>query len=113
MLQLRIYSNLLGRWSGPCRTVAAIRKACTKCGFVYVTGHSGSVGADPLCCHAVMEQSQHFFDLPLATKGRVRSQLTRGYAMQEETLDPAKQTEGDTKEGFYISINDIPVDDPR
>ena len=92
-------------------TVAAIRKACTECGFFYVTRHC----VDPPCCQAVMEQSERFFDLPLVEKKAVSdAQLTRGYtAMQEETLDPANQTEGDTKEGFYISINDIPVDDPR
>ena len=88
-------------------TVAAIRKACIECGFFYVTGHTSMI--DPSVCDAVLEQSQRFFELPSSEKKAVRDmKLTRGYtAMQEETLDPANQTEGDTKEGYYISINDI------
>lgn len=39
--------------------------------------------------------------------------MSRGYtSMQEETLDPAVQTEGDTKEGYYIG-RDIRTTDPR
>jgi len=95
-------------------TVAAVRQACVECGFFYVTGYAPSI-MDPNTTTAVLEQSQRFFALPVEQKRAVSDpKLTRGYtAMQEETLDPANQTQGDTKEGFYISINDIPETDPR
>lgn len=88
--------------------VADVRRACTECGFFYVTGHT--IQTQP-----ILEQSRSFFALPDDQKRAVRDPtLTRGYtAMQEETLDPIHQSEGDTKEGFYISINDIPTNDPR
>jgi isopenicillin N synthase-like dioxygenase len=89
-------------------TVAAVRKACLESGFFYVTGHGIETSN-------VMEQSKKFFQLPIHEKKAVSdSTLTRGYtAMQEETLDPSKQKIGDTKEGFYINILDIPTNDPR
>jgi len=95
-------------------TVAAVRKACTECGFFYVVPSPSSAGINTHTS-AVLEQSQQFFALPESEKRAVSDvKLTRGYtAMQEETLDPAHQTAGDTKEGYYISINDISVEDPR
>lgn len=92
-------------------TVAAVRKACSECGFFYVV----PTGQSAINTAAVLEQSQQFFALPESEKRVVSDvKLTRGYtAMQEETLDPANQTAGDTKEGYYISMNDIPVEDPR
>ena len=88
-------------------TVDAIRKACIESGFFYVAGH-GIETSD------VFEQMKAFFDLPLDEKTLVvDSTRTHGYtAMREETLDPSNQTTGDTKEGFYISMNDVSVDDP-
>ena len=45
-----------------------------------------------------------FFELPEAAKRTVQQDgNNRGWtAMGEETLDPARQTCGDTKEGYYI-----------
>ena len=89
-------------------TVRAVRNACIDTGFFYVAGH----GIDT---SSLLQQSKLLFDLPVAEKRAVSdATLTRGYtAMREETLDPANQTVGDTKEGFYISVNDIALDDPR
>jgi isopenicillin N synthase-like dioxygenase len=89
-------------------TVEAVRKACLESGFFYVKGHGIEI-------ESVLDQMKHFFDLPLLEKRAVTdATLTRGYtAMREETLDPTKQTVGDTKEGFYINVLDIAVDDPR
>ena len=89
-------------------TVEAVRKACLESGFFYVSGH-GIETSD------VLEQMKYFFDLPIYEKKSVSdSTLTRGYtAIREETLDPAKQTTGDTKEGFYVNILDIPTYDSR
>lgn len=88
-------------------TVDAIRKACLESGFFYVAGHGIETSS-------VLEQMKAFFDLPVNEKTLVvDATRTHGYtAMQEETLDPSKQTTGDTKEGFYISMNDVSVDDP-
>ena len=89
-------------------TIKAVRKACLESGFFYVTGHGIETSN-------FFEQMKSFFDLPLDEKKRVaHSALSRGYtSMREQTLDPSKQTTGDTKEGFYIRMNDIAVDDPR
>lgn len=49
---------------------------------------------------------QAFFSLPLGEKEKVsvrHNKINRGYtAFEEETLDPTRQTRGDTKEGFYL-----------
>ena len=91
-------------------TVQAVRKACLEFGFFYIAGH----GIETTSA-AVLQQSKLLFDLPVTEKNAVSdATLSRGYtAMREETLDPANQTVGDTKEGFYISVNDISVNDPR
>jgi isopenicillin N synthase-like dioxygenase len=62
----------------------------------------------------VFEQSKLLFDLSQEEKEQLSDKTTsRGYTnMQEETLDPAQQKEGDTKEGYYIG-REIPVDSPR
>ena len=88
-------------------TVDAIRIACIESGFFYVAGH-GIETSD------VFEQMKAFFDLPLDEKTLVvDSTRTHGYtALREETLDPSNRTTGDTKEGFYISMKDVSVDDP-
>jgi isopenicillin N synthase-like dioxygenase len=89
-------------------TVEAIRKACLESGFFYVAGHGIEI-AD------VLLHMKLFFELPVSEKKAVAdSTLSRGYtSMREETLDPANQTTGDTKEGFYVGALDIPVDDLR
>lgn len=84
-------------------TVRCLRDACVNHGFLYLEGH----GIDPLFLEQVMNQSKALFDLPLECKEQIKdSVLNRGYtAFEEETLDPAVQTRGDTKEGFYIGID--------
>lgn len=91
-------------------TVQAVRKACLEFGFFYIAGHGIETATA-----TVLQQSKLLFDLPVTEKKAVSdATLSRGYtAMREETLDPPNQTTGDTKEGFYISVNDISVDDPR
>jgi len=88
--------------------VATLRSASTDCGFFYLENH----GISPQLLQETMEQTKLLFDLPLAEKQRLSDKvMSRGYtAMEEETLDPQKQTKGDTKEGFYIG-KDVPVDD--
>lgn len=92
-------------------TVLAVRKACLETGFFGVTGHQ----IEAATMASVLHQSKLLFDLSGDEKRAISdSVLTRGYtAMREETLDPVNQSVGDTKEGFYISINDIPKEDSR
>ena len=79
-------------------------------GVFYLEGH----GLTPDEIDCVFRESRAFFALPTEQKARISDKvMSRGYtAMQEETLDPANQTEGDTKEGYYIG-RDIPKEDPR
>jgi isopenicillin N synthase-like dioxygenase len=90
--------------------VSALKAACVDVGFFYLEGH----GIDPTDLERVFDESRKLFDLPLNEKEALSDQvMSRGYtAMQEETLDPLVQTEGDTKEGYYIG-RDIPTTDPR
>jgi isopenicillin N synthase-like dioxygenase len=91
---------------------AAIQLAfiCKDVGFFYLEGH----GLTPDEIDCVFRESRALFALPTEQKIKLSNKvMSRGYtAMQEETLDPANQTEGDTKEGYYIG-RDIPIDDPR
>jgi len=92
------------------KTISLLRDTCINVGFFYLEGH----GIEESLLDAVMEQSQELFDLSLASKRAMSDPvMSRGYtAMQEETLDPSKQSKGDTKEGFYIG-REIPTNDPR
>jgi hypothetical protein len=78
-------------------TVKKLRDACVNVGFFYLSGH----GISDELLSDVMEQSKRLFDLPLSSKQALSDKvMSRGYtAMEEETLDPANQTRGDTKEG--------------
>ena len=83
------------------REVAAIlTECCTDVGFLYLTGHS----IPRSLLDDVLAQSKCLFDLPLHRKTALSDPvLTRGFTrLGEETLDPANQTKGDTKEGYYI-----------
>jgi len=82
---------------------------CRDVGFFYLEGH----GFTPEEIDRVFEESKKLFALPIEEKKKLSDkEMSRGYtAMQEETLDPATQKEGDTKEGYYIG-RDIPKDDP-
>lgn len=75
-----------------------------------VEGH----GLEPTEIDIVFEQSKRLFTLSQSDKESLSDKtMSRGYTnMQEETLDPAVQTEGDTKEGYYIG-REIPTSDPR
>ena len=88
--------------------VAAIREACVQHGFFYVTGH----GVDQTTIDAMFRESRRFFTQPLSEKEKVlasEANSNRGYTrMGDETLDVANQTEGDTKEGYYLGRE--PVD---
>ena len=83
---------------------------CRDHGFFYLEGH----GLAPNEIDEVFRESRALFALPIEEKTKLSDKvMSRGYtAMQEQTLDPARQTEGDTKEGYYIG-RDIPTDDPR
>jgi isopenicillin N synthase-like dioxygenase len=91
-------------------TAERLHEACKEVGFFYLAGH----GIDPTLIRQVFAQSKLLFSLNDASKRAMRDPvLSRGYtAMEEETLDPARQSRGDTKEGFYIGRH-IPQSDPR
>ncbi|KAG1675651.1 hypothetical protein FOA52_002360 [Chlamydomonas sp. UWO 241] len=79
---------------------ALVRAACTGPGFFYVSNH----GVAPALVEGTFERSRALFALPLEEKQRmVQDENNRGWTpFQEETLDPANQSCGDTKEGFYF-----------
>lgn len=79
---------------------STIRDACVKHGFFYVTSH----GVPDEVVDGMFAASKEFFDLPEASKRTVLQDAnSRGWTpMGEETLDPARQRSGDTKEGYYI-----------
>lgn len=91
-------------------TVKLLRSACINVGFFYLEGH----GIDESLIANVLEQSRILFGLSEESKKALSDPvLSRGYtAMSEETLDPQKQKQGDTKEGFYIGKH-VPADDPE
>eukprot|EP00798_Chlamydomonas_sp_ICE-L_P028005 gene28005-31102_t len=71
---------------------ANVRSACIGSGFFYVTGH----GVPQELVDNMFQQQQEAFKLPL----------------DEEILDPANQSIGDTKEGFYFA-REIAADCPE
>jgi isopenicillin N synthase-like dioxygenase len=91
-------------------TASCLRQACIHVGFFYLEGH----GVSQALLEKTMEQSRKLFNLSLKSKESIKdSVMSRGYtAMEEETLDPARQSKGDTKEGFYIGPEIAPMD-PR
>jgi len=90
--------------------VQKLAAVCRNVGFFYLEGH----GLSPDYIDSIFAASKALFDLPLETKSKLSDKImSRGYtAMQEETLDPSTQTEGDTKEGYYIG-REIAEGDPR
>ena len=82
--------------------VPALRSACADVGFFYLVGH-GVSAQDFATLYADMRR---FFALDLETKRLVCTTTNahnRGWTpLGEETLDPARQSCGDTKEGYYI-----------
>jgi len=90
------------------RTASHLRKACIDVGFFYVINH----GVDVKLLDEVFEQSKRFFALPIEEKMKViHDENHRGYTpFQEQFLDPAKQSKGDGKEGYYIGVDKHPSD---
>lgn len=90
--------------------VKDLRSACVHVGFFYLENH----GIPQTLIQRVMDQSKLLFDLPLEEKQLISDKsMSRGYtAFEEETLDPERQTKGDSKEGFYIG-KDVPADSPE
>ncbi|CAM9195486.1 unnamed protein product, partial [Discosporangium mesarthrocarpum] len=85
--------------SDPCASEVLV-KACRDFGFFYLVNH----GVTEELMKAVFDQSKAFFSLPLEDKRLVLADKNnRGFTpMYEEILDPANQSVGDTKEGYYI-----------
>lgn len=82
------------------KTAKLLRSTCVDVGFFYLEGHGMSKGF----LDNVMDESRALFKLSMQSKEKLKDPvMSRGYtAMEEETLDPARQKKGDTKEGFYI-----------
>lgn len=85
--------------------VNALKHACRDVGFLYLVGH----GLSKVEIDDVFLESKNLFALPTPVKESLADRtMSRGYtAMEEETLDPKHQSQGDTKEGYYIG-RDIP-----
>jgi isopenicillin N synthase-like dioxygenase len=82
--------------------VPQIRAACRDVGFFKLVGH-GISHAERAELYAASAQ---FFALPLAEKRKVHTSTNtynRGWTpLGEQIFQPDKQTQGDTKEGFYM-----------
>lgn len=80
--------------------VQAVLDACTTSGFFRIRNH----GISKQLVSEHFRQQKLFFDLPMEDKLRIKvNAASRGYVpIGAETLDPAKQTQGDTKEGLLI-----------
>jgi len=87
----------------------AVRDACTRVGFFYVTNHSVPAAV----IDATFAAARRFFDLPLERKLAVdiaKSPNLRGYTkLLGENTDPTAR--GDLHEGFDLAL-DLPESDP-
>lgn len=92
------------------KSASLVRQASLDSGFFYVINH----GISEEFLETVFRQSKTFFGLPKEEKTKLlRNEKHRGYTpFRDETLDPEKQTEGDSKEGFYIGV-EVAEDDPK
>jgi isopenicillin N synthase-like dioxygenase len=92
------------------KSASLVRQASLDSGFFYVINH----GISEEFLETVFRQSRAFFGLPKEEKMKLlRNEKHRGYTpFQDETLDPDKQTEGDSKEGFYIGV-ELAENDPQ
>lgn len=77
-----------------------LRQACETDGFFYLVHH----GVPDQLIQSTFSRSKEFFTtLTSAQKRSLLAVKSRGYTpLAEETLDPANQSRGDTKEGYYI-----------
>eukprot|EP00903_Cladosiphon_okamuranus_P019798 g18198.t2 len=90
---------------------AVLAQACKDFGFFYVENH----GVPEEVVAEVFRQSKAFFSLGIDDKMAVLAGKTNraGYTpMHEQILDPANQTKGDTKEGYYV-FRELAVDDEQ
>ncbi|GLC72573.1 hypothetical protein PLESTF_001266100 [Pleodorina starrii] len=89
------------------QAAAQVRAACTSSGFFYVSNH----GVPQSLVDETFQQQRQLFGLPLEHKmALLQNENNRGYTpFREETLDPAHQSHGDTKEGFYFG-REVPAD---
>jgi len=95
------------------RAVAAeIGAACREIGFFTIVNH----GVDEALVARTFAEAKRFFALPEAEKRKIaieNSACHRGwFRVGGENLDPAKQAEGDLKEGVKIG-RDLAMDHPR
>lgn len=92
--------------------VAAIGRACREIGFFYAVNH----GVAQAQIDEVYAEAKRFFDLPVAVKEAIAIECSpchRGwFRVGSENLDPAKQAEGDFKEGLKIG-RDLPITHER
>jgi isopenicillin N synthase-like dioxygenase len=81
--------------------LAHLRNACESYGFFYLTNHE-------IDLTAVFEQSELFFQMDLKNKMEsLHNSSNCGYTIYgDETVNPDEQGEGDTKEGYYIGVDD-------
>jgi len=91
----------LARVASEDHLAAELRDACTSSGFFYLVGH----GVEQLQAQA-LDAAKQLLTLPESEKRRLQAtQATknRGWTpLGDETLDPAQQQRGDTKEGWYF-----------
>lgn len=92
------------------RVAREVGRACREVGFFYLANHGVEAGL----IRDTFSESKRFFALAQAAKERIsvtRSANHRGYfGHGQENLDPAKQPEGDLKEGVNIG-RDLGPDD--
>jgi len=97
---------------GKAAMVEEISRACREIGFFYAVNH----GVTEEMIARVYAEAKRFFALPEAVKEQVaieKSSCHRGwFRIGGENLDPAKQAEGDLKEGYKIG-RDLPPSHPR
>ena len=110
IIDLRNTSNAEGEMA----EVAKLRKACLESGFFYVIPAEDHHKEGGLV-DSTFAATRDFFKLPMEVKMRTAAtkDAPRGYTpYQSETLDPATQKEGDTKEGFYLG-RELEADEPE
>tara|TARA_B110000977_G_scaffold199982_2_gene288968 strand:+ start:5361 stop:6341 length:981 start_codon:yes stop_codon:yes gene_type:complete len=86
----------------PSSVASVIRDACVRHGFFNLINH----GVSESTIEGMHQSAKQFFSLPVDEKKKVcasNDPNNRGWTPPgEETLDPGTQTEGDTKEGYYV-----------
>jgi isopenicillin N synthase-like dioxygenase len=98
-----------------CLTPHALKpraQACEQVGFFYVING----GVEPALMEEAFKASAALFELPAEVKRALLAtpaNNNRGWTpLGEETLDPARQSRGDTKEGYYIG-REVAADSPE